>query len=166
MWIDCHRQRRVCLSINKENLCNSVFRRRQILFFWSRAEQMCLFAPADVHKHITAGANKLCFKPFYSFNEERLMFRPPPSWKPPSPKCKQICWALTKCLALRAHTPAHKQSKQFSNMLLNGPTKYSLRFHKSCKRRSCVLPAPATGDKSALCALSGLTDHQAIPPLD
>lgn len=129
---------------------------------------MCLFAPADVRKHITAGANKLWFKHSFSFNERKgSCFTSPPA-ETLSSQVLQMCWALTKRLALHthAHKHTHIHTEQFSNMPLNGTTKYSPWFHKSCGWRSCVLPVPATGDKSALCVLSVLTDHQAIPPLD
>lgn len=46
---------------------------------------MCLFAPADVRKHITAGANKLWFKHSFSFNERKVScFTSPPAEKPSS----------------------------------------------------------------------------------
>lgn len=81
---------------------------------------------------------------------------------PPLSQVLQMCCALTKYLTLHTHTPMHAHIKhthirteRFSNMPLNGTTKYGLWFHKSCRWRSYVLPVPATGDKSApVCAFS------------
>lgn len=97
------------------------------------------------------------------------MFHRPSSSNPTSPKCCKCVglWpsfpALHTCTRSPTHAsvytytqrPTHTNThnKQFTNMPLNGTTKYRRWFHKSCGWRSRVLPVPATGDKSALCVL-------------
>lgn len=135
-----------------------------ILFLQSRAERMCLFAPTDVRKHITAGANKLWFKHRFFFNERKgSCFTSPLAENPLLPSAANVsgCLALHTCTHIHAYT-----YRAFSIVSLNGTTKYRPWFHKSCRRRCCVLPVQTTGDKLALCVLSVVTDHQAIPPLD
>lgn len=52
---------------------------------------MCLFTPADVRKHITAGANKLWFKHSFAFNERKgSCFTSPPAENPLLPSAADM----------------------------------------------------------------------------